>query len=138
MNTDNKTLSKERLALIALILYVFPYAYLLMSLHIRDATGFIWGCLLIMGITGVLALAVRIYGSVYWVLIGNAFSIFMSYWLLGRSAFGTQWLVFWEPFHPQQALLWYIGALLIPQTFVVVIAEIMQRRKSRAGSQSNV
>lgn len=129
IQTDKKFLSKEKLAAAALVLYVFPYASLLMEVHYRGV--WLLGGLLIVGITVLLAMTARIYGSIYLVLIGNVISVFLSYRFIQDWSGTTAKINFFEPLSILQSLFLYTGFLLIVQAIALVVVEILRRRKNR-------
>lgn len=110
-------------------MYVFPYAWLLMKMHIE--IGFLWAYLLVASIALVLVTAAQVYGTIYLVLIGNVISIFISYWFIRNESPTSVWEGFFEPFQPVQAMFLYTGMLLVPQAIVLIVIEIVRRRNSR-------
>ncbi|MEJ8303556.1 hypothetical protein [Saccharibacillus sacchari] len=122
-------MSKKKWAAAALVLYVFPYASLFMEVHYRGML--LLGGLLIVGITVLLAITARIYGSIYLVLIGNVISAFLSYRFIQNWAGTTGKADFFEPLSTLQALFLYTGILLIAQAVALIVIESLRRRKSR-------
>lgn len=122
-------MSKERLAAAALILYVFPYAWLLMEMHVRGVL--ILGGLLVTAITVLLAVTIRIYSSIYLLLLGNVISVFISYRFIPNMSGSTAKILFFEPLSLLQAMFAYTGFLLIVQAVALIIIECIRRRKSQ-------
>jgi len=122
-------LSKERLAAVALILYIFPYASFLMEAHYRGSL--LVGGLLVVAITVLLATATRVYGSIYLVLLGNVISAFISYLFIRDWSGTTAKILFFEPLSILQAMFAYTGFLWMVQAITMIVIEIVRRRKGK-------
>ncbi|WP_037284534.1 hypothetical protein [Saccharibacillus sacchari] len=129
INTDKRFLSKERLVTAALILYVFPYAWLLMEMHYRGVL--VLGGLLVTAIAVFLAVTIRVYSSIYLLLLGNVISVFISYRFIPNMSGTTAEVLFFEPLSLLQAMFAYTGFLLIVQAVALIIVECVRRRKSQ-------
>lgn len=110
-------------------MYVFPYAWLLMEMHVRGVL--VLGGLLVTVITVLLAVTIRIYSSIYLLLLGNVISAFISYRFIPNMSGSSAEILFFEPLSILQAMFVYTGFLLIVQAVALIIVEYVRRRKSQ-------
>ncbi|GIP16171.1 hypothetical protein J40TS1_18130 [Paenibacillus montaniterrae] len=102
-------------------LYCFPFVYF--SMHQDFENRSMLGYLLMIVVTVLLAILGKLFSSSLFIIIGNIFSLILSFYFISEMAGNAEWSGYFKPLSPNQFLLLVSILNLIPQLMSMLLAK---------------
>ncbi|MBB6447857.1 hypothetical protein HNR53_004568 [Bacillus benzoevorans] len=108
------------ISILIVCLYCFPFVYL--SMYQDFANRSMFGYLIMIVATSLLAFFGKFFGNLIPFIIGNIVSGIVSFYFISEMAGNERWGVYFKPLTPNQLLIFVSFLNLIPQFLVMMLA----------------
>ena len=102
-------------------LYCFPFVYF--SMHQDFVNGSMFGYLIMIVVTSLLAFLGKRFSNSIYLIIGNILSIIISFYFISEMTGNERWGGYFKPLTPYQLLILVSFLNLIPQFLTIMIAD---------------
>ncbi|MDM5358353.1 hypothetical protein ABIE66_002099 [Peribacillus sp. B2I2] len=113
-------MKKIGISILIVCLYCFPFVYF--SMYQDFANSSMFGYLIMIVATSLLAFFGRIFGNSIPFIIGNIVSGIVSFYFISEMAGNERWGGYFKPLTPNQLLIFVSFLNLIPQLLVMKLA----------------
>ena len=107
-------------------LYCFPFVYF--SMHQDFVNGSMFGYLIMIVVTSLLAFLGKRFSNLIFLIIGNILSVIISFYFISEMTGNERWGGYFKPLSPYQLLILVSFLNLIPQFLTIMIAD---KRKNK-------
>ena len=101
-------------------LYCFPFVYF--SMHQDFVNGSMFGYLIMIVVTSLLAFLGKRFSNLIFLIIGNILSVTISFYFISEMTGNERWGGYFKPLSPHQLLILVSFLNLIPQFLTIMFA----------------
>lgn len=121
-------MGKIVIGILIVCLYCFPFVYF--SMYQDFTNRLIIGYLLMIVVTSLLSYFCKIFSNSIFLIIGNIFSLLISFYFISDMAGNEEWGGYFKPLTPYKLLFFVSFLNLIPQFFALKLANKHKMRKN--------